>query len=121
MDIAIIGAGNVGRALARSLTRAGHHVTLTARDPQHARSVAAEVGGVATMTNAEAAQAAQVVVIAVPFVGAAAQVAAEIRGAVEGKTVIDVSNPIRPDFSGLAVQGTSRPARSSLSAVSLAV
>jgi 8-hydroxy-5-deazaflavin:NADPH oxidoreductase len=107
MDIAIIGAGNVGRALAHSLTQAGHRVTLTARDPEHARSVAAEVGGVAVVTNAEAARAAQVVVIAVPFVGAAAEVAAEIRDAVDGKTVIDVSNPIRPDYSGLAVEGTS--------------
>jgi NADPH-dependent F420 reductase len=107
MDIAIIGAGNVGRALAHSLTQAGHRVTLTARDPEHARSVAAEVGGVAVVTNVEAARAAPVVVIAVPFVGAAGQVAAEIRDAVDGKTIIDVSNPIRTDFSGLAVQGTS--------------
>ena len=31
MKIAIIGAGNVGRALATSLTRAGHDVTIAAR------------------------------------------------------------------------------------------
>lgn len=30
MEVAIIGAGNVGEALARSLTRAGHTVSLTA-------------------------------------------------------------------------------------------
>ena len=36
MDIAIIGAGNVGRALATSFSRAGHAVTIASRDPQDA-------------------------------------------------------------------------------------
>jgi predicted dinucleotide-binding enzyme len=107
MDIAIIGAGNVGRALALSMTRAGHHVTLASKDPGHALQVAEEVGGVATASSADAARAAQVLVIAVPFVGAAEQVAAEIRPAVAGKTVIDVTNPLKADYSGLAVEGSS--------------
>ena len=107
MDIAIIGTGNVGRALALSMTRAGHHVTLASRDPGHALQVAEEVGGVAMTSSADAARAAQVVVIAVPFVGAAEQVAAEIRPAIAGKTVIDVTNPLKADYSGLAVEGSS--------------
>ena len=36
MKIAIIGSGNVGKALAGSATKAGHNVTLSAHDPQHA-------------------------------------------------------------------------------------
>ena len=36
MDIAIIGAGNVGRALATSFTRAGHSVVITSHDPEDA-------------------------------------------------------------------------------------
>ena len=107
MDIAIIGTGNVGRALATSLTRAGHSVTLASRDPEHARQLAVEVGGAAATSSAQAARDAQVVVVAVPFVGSAEQVAAEIRHVVAGKAVIDVTNPLRTDFSGLAVEGTS--------------
>src|SRR5712691_32645 len=34
MRIAIIGSGNVGKALAGAATRAGHHVTLSARSPE---------------------------------------------------------------------------------------
>ena len=40
MKVAIIGAGNVGTALAAALTRAGHKVTITARDPKHATKAA---------------------------------------------------------------------------------
>ena len=91
MDIAIIGAGNVGRALASSFTRAGHSVVVTARDPGHAASVAAATGATTASSNAAAAAAAGIVVLATPFSSAEA-IATEIRDAVEGKVVIDVSN-----------------------------
>ena len=35
MNLAIIGAGNVGRALGTSFVRAGHSVTIASRDPLH--------------------------------------------------------------------------------------
>jgi 8-hydroxy-5-deazaflavin:NADPH oxidoreductase len=41
MKIAIIGAGNVGSAIARGVTRAGHTVTLSATDPAKVEAVAA--------------------------------------------------------------------------------
>jgi predicted dinucleotide-binding enzyme len=44
MDVAIIGVGNVGRALATSTVRAGHTVTLSSADLEHAAAVASEVG-----------------------------------------------------------------------------
>lgn len=91
MDIAIIGAGNVGQALASSFTRAGHSVVVTARDPGHAASVAAATGAITASSNAAAAAAAGIVVLATPFSSAEA-IATEIRDAVEGKVVIDVSN-----------------------------
>ena len=37
MKIAIIGSGNVGKALAGLFVRAGHGVTLSAAHPEHAR------------------------------------------------------------------------------------
>ena len=38
MNIAIIGAGKVGGALAGSTVRAGHTVTLSAKNPTHAEA-----------------------------------------------------------------------------------
>jgi NADPH-dependent F420 reductase len=91
MNIAIIGAGNVGRALATSLARAGHAVRITARDPEEALAVATAAGARTADTNAAAAAASDVVILAIPFASAEA-VAAEIRDVVAGKPVIDVSN-----------------------------
>ena len=91
MKVAIIGAGNVGRALAASFTRAGHTVTFASRDPEHAAAAAAAIGARFAKSNAEAAEAGQVVVLAIPFDSVEA-VAAEIRDAVAGKSVVDVTN-----------------------------
>ena len=107
MKVAIIGAGNVGKALATSITRAGHEVTLSASSPESAREAAAGVGAQAAATNTDAVRDAEVVILAVPFVGAGADVAAELRAAVDGKTIIDVTNPLKADYSGLATDGTS--------------
>ena len=91
MDIAIIGAGNVGRALATSFARAGHSVIITSRDPEDAGAVAAATGARVAATNVEAATAADIVALAIPF-DSVEEVVAEIRDAVAGKIVVDVTN-----------------------------
>ena len=107
MKVAIIGAGNVGKALGTSITRAGHKVTITARHPEHAQAAAREIGATPADSNAAAAvTSADVIILAMPFTGAGDAVAAEIRDGVAGKTIIDVTNPIRPDFSGLATDSS---------------
>jgi NADPH-dependent F420 reductase len=102
MKVAIIGAGNVGKALAGSIGRAGHEVTIAAKHPENARAAAGEVGATPAGTSAEAVADADVVILAVPFVGARDEVTDAIRDRVAGKTIIDVTNPLKPDFSGLA-------------------
>ena len=109
MKVAIIGAGNVGKALATSITRAGHDVTIAARHPEHARAAADEIGATPAESNASAVVDADVVILAIPY-SADQQVADDIRDEVAGKAVIDVSNPIKPDFSGLATEGSSSAA-----------
>lgn len=91
MKIAIIGAGNVGRALATSFTHAGHEVAVTSRDPEEAGAIASATGAQVASSNVDAAAAADVLVLAIPFDSAEA-VASEIREVVTGKPVIDVSN-----------------------------
>jgi predicted dinucleotide-binding enzyme len=107
MKVAIIGAGNVGQALATSLVRAGHDVSLSASTPESAQAAATAVGASVATSNASAAAAADVTILAVPYVGAGQAVADEIRSAAVGRTVIDATNPIRPDYSGLATDGRS--------------
>jgi len=104
MEIAIIGTGNVGRALAGTFKKAGHNVTVFARDADKTRKVAAEVGASAAGSAREAATAADVVVFAIPY-GAVGEVVKSLAGAAAGKVVIDATNPLRADYSGLATEG----------------
>ena len=101
MKVAIIGAGNVGKALATSITNAGHDVTIAAKSSGSARAAADEIGTSSADSNAAAVIGADVVILAVPY-AAGAQVADDIRDAVHGKTIVDVTNPLKPDYSGLA-------------------
>lgn len=106
MNIAIIGSGNVGKALASSMVRAGHSVTITGSDASSPRAAAAATGARAVATNLEAVQGADMVVIAVWF-GVVDGVLAELGDALTGKVVVDVTNPVKPDLSGLLFEGTS--------------
>jgi 8-hydroxy-5-deazaflavin:NADPH oxidoreductase len=102
MNVAIIGAGNVGRALATAFTRQGHVVTIASRDPEHAAAAAAATGARHAKTSAEAAAAGQLVVLAIPFAGAE-ELVSEIRDAVAGKPVVDVTNRMSFGPNGPAI------------------
>jgi 8-hydroxy-5-deazaflavin:NADPH oxidoreductase len=104
MKVAIIGTGNVGTALGGSIVRAGHDVTMTGVDDDKAQRVASDVGASFARTPAEAAAAAEVVILAVPY-GALIDVANAIGEIADGKVLIDVTNPLTPDYSGLATDG----------------
>jgi predicted dinucleotide-binding enzyme len=99
MDIAIIGAGNVGTALAGAFARAGHHVTISATHPDHAAEVAQATGTGSAGTNQEAIAAGDVVILAVPGTAFDA-ILGEVGDKLAGKVVVDVSNRPTPDPSG---------------------
>ena len=105
MDIAIIGTGSVGSGLATAFVGAGHHVYLTARSVDKVEAAAQAAGAVVATGPAAAAALADVVILAVPF-GAAEEVAMAIRPVVNGKTIVDVTNPAKPDWSGPLFGGT---------------
>jgi predicted dinucleotide-binding enzyme len=99
MDIAIIGAGNVGKALAGSFKRAGHQVTIAAAHPDHAVDAAKAIGTASATTTSDAIAGSDLVILAVPATALDA-LAPEIREAARGKVVVDVSNRPTPDPSG---------------------
>lgn len=99
MNISIIGAGNVGTALAGSFARAGHSVTISASTPAHAAEAAASTGANAVDSNAQAIAAGDVVILAVPATAYPAIVSAAGHS-LDGKVVIDVANRPTPDPAG---------------------
>ena len=101
MRIAIIGAGNVGSAVAGAARHAGHEVVISATSHDKAAKVAAEVGAQATASNVAAVEGADIVVLAVPW-GAALAVVDEIAATVGTRVIVDATNPLKADYSGLA-------------------
>jgi NADPH-dependent F420 reductase len=93
MEIAIIGTGNLGSALARACVTAGHQVVLSARHADHAMKVATDVGGRAAGSPREAVRNADLVVLAVPSTATAALVE-ELAGELTRKIVVDPTNPM---------------------------
>lgn len=97
MNLAIIGAGNVGTALAAGWSAAGHLITFGVRDPQ-----AAPAGGAANATFAgvaEGAQSSEVHVLSVPWQAMPDAIASS--GNLTGKILIDCTNPLRMGPNGL--------------------
>jgi 8-hydroxy-5-deazaflavin:NADPH oxidoreductase len=106
MNIAIIGAGNVGKAITSSATRAGHAVALSSANGDSAIAAAQEFGARAAGSNREAVEGADVVILAVPYPAVDA-VLAEVGDQLDGKVLVDATNPLKPDYSGLAFDDTS--------------
>ena len=109
MRVGIIGAGNMGSAFARRLSAAGHDVFITSRDIQDANKVASSVRNrVKAVPQAQLADSVEVVIAATPFQNQVDALRAS--GRLADKTVIEISNPLKPDMSGLAVGHTTSAA-----------
>ena len=91
-NVTIIGAGNMGGAIAAIATAGGNAVQLLARDVEKI----AAVNPTATTGVVGDAITGDIVVLALPY-GAVAEVLAAYSGALDGKTIVDVTNPV--DFS----------------------
>ena len=94
----IIGTGNMASALAGRALAGGNAVEIIGRDPVKAKELAAALGG-ATVGTAGTAPAGDIVVLAVPYASAAA-VIGEYGDALDGKVIVDMTNPITLDFKG---------------------
>ena len=107
MNIGILGSGNVGAALGAQWAKAGHKIVFAARDPQSAsvqKAVAAAGANARSGTAAEASAASEILLVATPW--AATEIAIAGAGDVTGKIIIDATNPLQDDLSGLIVGTT---------------
>ncbi|HEU4849466.1 MAG TPA: NAD(P)-binding domain-containing protein [Terrimesophilobacter sp.] len=97
--ISIVGAGNVARGIATRALAAGYEVELLVRNEEQGRALAGELGGNVSVAGIGAEVAGDIVAIAVPWSAVAGIVSAF--GGFAGKTVVDATNPLNTDFTGL--------------------
>jgi predicted dinucleotide-binding enzyme len=101
MNILLLGAGNMGSALAGQFARAGHTVRIAATSLEKAAAVASGIPGTTAVDTTGSAAGSDVIVVATPFDQAVA--ALQAAGPVDGKVVIDITNPLTADFMGLTI------------------
>ncbi len=96
--IGIIGAGNIGQALARTALRAGREVVIAnSRGPESLAAVVDALGGGVSAGTVGEAAAAGIVAIAVPW----SSVPAAVNGLHwEGQIVIEATNAFNADLGG---------------------
>ena len=99
MNIAIIGAGSVGATLGRRWHQEGHTIRYGVREPG-ADKYEALADHASVLNNHDAAAGADIVVLATPWQTTEAAIS-ELGSAIDGKIVIDCTNPLEPDLSGL--------------------
>jgi 8-hydroxy-5-deazaflavin:NADPH oxidoreductase len=109
MKIAIIGTGNVGGALGRNFVKAGHEVSFGVRNPGDGKHQALAKETKANVTGiAQAVSGAEIVVLATPW--GAAREAIEAAGPLSGKILVDTTNALKSDFSGLQFESSTSAA-----------
>ena len=110
MKIAVIGVGNVGGALGRIWALKGHEIVFGVRDSKDAKLqelLKSTSGKARAATVKDAAFFGDLVVLATPW--PATEAAIKSAGRLGGKIVVDCTNPLAPDLSGLVI-GTNNSA-----------
>ena len=106
-SISVIGLGAMARAMGACEVEGGHAVEVIGRDAAKAKGLAAALGGGATAGTFGAAPAGDIVILAVPN-ASAVPVVAQYGTALVGKVIIDITNPVNADATGLVTpDGTS--------------
>jgi NADPH-dependent F420 reductase len=104
MEIAIIGAGDVGSTLGKIWFKKGHQIMFGVRNP-HSPNVAnliSSMSGIKIGSITEVAAFANVIVLAIPWL--AVEETIKNAGDLSGKILIDSTNPINADLTGLVIE-----------------
>jgi 8-hydroxy-5-deazaflavin:NADPH oxidoreductase len=99
MKVTLIGSGNMGSALATQISKAGHALVITGRNADKAKELARATGAV--FKDKAAADGADVVVVATAYPDAVA--ALRSAGDLNGKVIVDITNPLTADYMGLTI------------------
>ena len=92
--------GNMGAGFVKQLSAAGHQVIVAGRDLATAQALAQRYG-VSAVALGGSAKGVEAVVVATPYEQAAT--ALRDAGDLTGQVVIDITNPLTPDYMGLTL------------------
>jgi predicted dinucleotide-binding enzyme len=101
---AIIGIGHLGGSLARHLVDGGESVTLAARDEAKAQALVDELGPLAHAASVEVAIAGADTVVLALWLDTTRELLARNATLLDGKVVVDPSNPIGFDEKGQMIR-----------------
>lgn len=97
MIVGMFGAGSLGSAVGQAIAAGGHHVILSSRHPERLNPGPNQ----AAATLAECARRADVLMLATPY-RALPSLAKELLPLLDGKVVIDATNPEPGDHDALS-------------------
>jgi 8-hydroxy-5-deazaflavin:NADPH oxidoreductase len=101
VKIGIIGSGRMGAALGALWVRAGHDVCFGDIDEAKAQAAVEAAEGGRACDVPHAAEFGDIVLLSPPW--PKFREALQMCGPMQGKIVIEILNPLRPDFSGLEI------------------
>jgi 8-hydroxy-5-deazaflavin:NADPH oxidoreductase len=106
-SISVIGSGNMASAIGALALKGGNAVEVIGRDAAKAAALARALGDGATAGTWGAAPAGDIVILAVLF-DSAVPVVSQYGDALDGKIIVDITNPFNAGATGLATpDGTS--------------
>lgn len=109
MNIAVVGAGNVGSGLGRLWAERGHKVIFTfSRNIERLRELARGIPNTEVLEPEDAVKKSEAVLLSVRWANVPEAINA--CGALSGKVLIDCTNPLKPDLSGLLIGHTTSAA-----------
>ena len=101
-NVSIIGSGNMASAIGALALKGGNTVEIVGRDAAKAAALARALGDGATAGTWGAAPAGDIVILAVLF-DSAVPVVSQYGEALDGKILVDITNPFDPSVPGLAI------------------
>ena len=109
MNIAVIGSGNMGSGLGKIWAKKGHKVIFSfSRNMEKLKELAASVPNAKAATPKEAVEQSDVVLLSVRWPNVEEAITA--CGPLSGKTIIDCTNPLKHDLTGLEIGHTTSAA-----------
>lgn len=98
--VAVIGMGNIGTIVAANLVKGNRTVIIADRKPEKAKTLAQQLGNLAQPSEIpDAIKKADIIVLAVWF-DAIKELLKTYATELQGKMIVDPSNPIAPDDKG---------------------
>ncbi|WP_316742186.1 NADPH-dependent F420 reductase [Pedobacter antarcticus] len=100
LKVAIIGLGNIGKVVAKNLVNGNQPIIIASRKLEDAQALALQLGKLASaVETVEAIKAADIIILSIWF-NTIQEFFKTYAKELQGKTIIDPSNPIAPDENG---------------------